>query len=235
MSLEKGTGVSAKIADFGLSRMKSSSQMGETLSTYQWMAPETLGTDGAKVEYDEKADVYSFGIVLWEMLTLGFPFDEFLSNPSYTYTNPNGALVFNETMIKRAIEKDQLRPSLPSSCPEMLKELVCKCWSHSPSDRPTFESITEQLAPEREFSSGGISHRASRLSFAIDYRKKPQIMENIENHSQCVKKFELSNDIDAAPSAIVADKIGKRIWIGCLNGDVIVFDVSNPQVSMAND
>lgn len=52
-----------KVADFGLSRVQSDLvTMTGGLGTYQWMAPEVLGNQ----RYSDKADVYSFGIVIWE-------------------------------------------------------------------------------------------------------------------------------------------------------------------------
>ena len=133
--------------------MKSSAQIGERLNTYQWMAPETLGTTGAKVEYDEKADIYSYGMVLWEMLTRAFPFDEFITQRELTYINPAGKTVFNDEEVKAAIEQRRLRPTLPEEGPEELKLLIRQCWSHSPAKRPSFEAIVHRLAPLRNTCS----------------------------------------------------------------------------------
>jgi len=59
-----------KVADFGLSRLQAAS-CGEPLTaelgTWQWMAPEVVAPwDKRGAVYTEKADVYSFGIVMWE-------------------------------------------------------------------------------------------------------------------------------------------------------------------------
>ena len=54
-----------KVSDFGLSRFKVSSLMTGQCGTYQWMAPEVVRGHN----YTEKADVYSFGINLWEIYT----------------------------------------------------------------------------------------------------------------------------------------------------------------------
>ena len=53
---------SAKLADFGWARIKETSMTGK-IGTYQWMAPEVISCNA----YTEKADVYSFGIVMWEL------------------------------------------------------------------------------------------------------------------------------------------------------------------------
>ncbi|KAF5737284.1 hypothetical protein HS088_TW13G00163 [Tripterygium wilfordii] len=78
-----------KLADFGLAREESVTEMmtAET-GTYRWMAPELYSTvtlrQGEKKHYNNKVDVYSFGIVLWELLTNRMPF-EGMSNLQAAY------------------------------------------------------------------------------------------------------------------------------------------------------
>ncbi|XP_040869776.1 serine/threonine-protein kinase STY13 isoform X5 [Glycine max] len=80
---------SVKLADFGLAREESVTEMmtAET-GTYRWMAPELYSTvtlrQGEKKHYNNKVDVYSFGIVLWELLTNRMPF-EGMSNLQAAY------------------------------------------------------------------------------------------------------------------------------------------------------
>jgi len=64
-----------KIADFGLARMRQATQISaksEFHGTPEWMAPEMLRAE----DYDERADSYSFGVVLWELLTARKPWDD---------------------------------------------------------------------------------------------------------------------------------------------------------------
>ncbi|ESR42802.1 protein kinase domain-containing protein [Citrus sinensis] len=80
---------SLKLADFGLAREETVTEMmtAET-GTYRWMAPELYSTvtlrQGEKKHYNNKVDVYSFGIVLWELLTNRLPF-EGMSNLQAAY------------------------------------------------------------------------------------------------------------------------------------------------------
>ena len=130
------------MADFGLSRMITTSKVQGTLGTWQWMAPETLDTNGVEVEYDEKADVYSFGVILWELFTCLFPFDEFLSlNSKYASVDARGDLQFKLNDIKKAIVDESLRPAIPDHIPEKFKELIEICWQRDPSSRPDFRTI----------------------------------------------------------------------------------------------
>nr|GEV72291.1 serine/threonine-protein kinase HT1-like [Tanacetum cinerariifolium] len=80
---------SVKLADFGLAREETVTEMmtAET-GTYRWMAPELYSTvtlrQGEKKHYNNKVDVYSFGIVLWELVTNRMPF-EGMSNLQAAY------------------------------------------------------------------------------------------------------------------------------------------------------
>ena len=66
-----------------------------------WMAPEVLQNK----EYDESADVYSFGIVLWEL---------------YTQKNPFEKIETFSAMIDSVVEEQQ-RPEIPKDCPRKLR------------------------------------------------------------------------------------------------------------------
>ena len=54
----------AKLTDFGWTRLKAK-KMTAKIGTYQWMAPEVI----VGLKYTEKADVFSYGIILWELAT----------------------------------------------------------------------------------------------------------------------------------------------------------------------
>jgi len=59
-----------KVADFGMSRVKFLTEKMTRVGTPQWMAPEVLRQES----YSEKADVWSFGVVMWELITLRVSF-----------------------------------------------------------------------------------------------------------------------------------------------------------------
>eukprot|EP01126_Amoeba_proteus_P021429 TRINITY_DN2176_c0_g2_i6.p1 TRINITY_DN2176_c0_g2~~TRINITY_DN2176_c0_g2_i6.p1 ORF type:complete len:495 (-),score=91.27 TRINITY_DN2176_c0_g2_i6:146-1630(-) len=117
-----------KVCDFGLSQVKEHGQMLKdddlAKGTPLWMAPEVMQFK----EFNEKADVYSFGIVLWEFLTRKEPFSHHR----------------NYNKFKRAVCEGE-RPPIPSDCEASLRSLMEDCWSGDPSKRPSFEVIISRL------------------------------------------------------------------------------------------
>lgn len=121
----------AKVADFGVARVRAQSGvMTAETGTYRWMAPEVI----EHKPYDHKADVFSFGIVVWELLTGKLP---------YEYLTPLQAAV--------GVVQKGLRPIIPKQTHPKLAELLEKCWQQDPTLRPDFTEIIEilhQLAKE---------------------------------------------------------------------------------------
>lgn len=110
-----------KVADFGVARFQSQSgAMTAETGTYRWMAPEVI----SHLPYGHKADIFSFGIVLWELLTGKLPYESM---------NP----------VQAAVGVRQgLRPQIPEQTPAELSALIERCWQDSPSERPDFCDIS---------------------------------------------------------------------------------------------
>lgn len=116
-----------KIADFGIStfRPKHEQMLTKAVGTPIYMAPEVM-TGG---QYTQSADVYSFAIVLVQVVSTVEPYSE--SSLS------TGQLLF-------AIEEG-LRPKIPANLPRHLHVLITECWDTNPRKRPSFEEIYRRL------------------------------------------------------------------------------------------
>jgi len=116
--------LNVKIADLGIAREASFTQTMTTIGTVAWTAPEILRHD----VYNQQADVYSYAIVLWEMITSKVPFE--------------GIPPMNAGIL---VASNQLRPEIPPDCDPDLRHLVTWCWQEDPNKRPTFDSILAYL------------------------------------------------------------------------------------------
>lgn len=132
-----------KVADFGVARVQAQSGvMTAETGTYRWMAPEVIEHKA----YDHKADIFSFGIVLWELLTRELPYSQF---------TPLQAAV--------GVVQKGLRPTIPKNTNPRLAELLERCWQQDPSQRPDFFEIIEILQRiANEVGNEGVDRRRER-------------------------------------------------------------------------
>ncbi|CAK9256287.1 unnamed protein product [Sphagnum jensenii] len=116
-----------KVGDLGLSKVKHQTMVsGGVRGTLPWMAPELL--NGTSTMVTEKVDVFSFGIVMWELLTGEEPY----ANLHY------GAII-------GGIVNNTLRPEVPTWCDPTWKLLMERCWASEPVERPGFSEIASDL------------------------------------------------------------------------------------------
>ncbi|KAK9843847.1 hypothetical protein WJX84_006057 [Apatococcus fuscideae] len=115
----------AKVADFGLSRILSAESISTgTYGTVTHMPPELLTTG----KLSKAADVYAFGVLLWEMWTGSRPWSGLLQMQ----------VIFHVTIQRKCLE-------FPADTPLELKELALACMSREPRQRPRFEEVVERL------------------------------------------------------------------------------------------
>lgn len=115
-----------KVADFGVARVVDAAcTMTAETGTYRWMAPEVVSHQ----RYDAKCDVFSFGILLWEVATGG-------AVPYAGFTPLQAAV---------GVVQKGLRPTLPEGGHPALCRLMTSCWDTSPGARPDFSTLVVQL------------------------------------------------------------------------------------------
>ena len=114
-----------KICDFGSSRQLSRDTKSVTSAgTVSWMAPEVIRNE----HVTEKCDVWSFGVIAWELVTLEVP---------YAGMEPYSVLW--------RVAKFGMRLHIPAECPHKLADLMGVCMAQDPAMRPSFEQIVRRL------------------------------------------------------------------------------------------
>ncbi len=118
-----------KVADFGLSRDiyerdYYSSDNKKCKLPVKWMSPESL----EKGTYNTKTDVWSYGVLVWELMTRGVT----------PYPDVDNWEILN-------FLKQGRRMPRPSYCPELLYSILLKCWSEDPKSRPNFTELCDEV------------------------------------------------------------------------------------------
>ncbi|KAK7495062.1 hypothetical protein BaRGS_00013702 [Batillaria attramentaria] len=123
-----GEGLIVKISDFGLSRDIYSSDyyrvQSKSLLPVRWMPPESIMYG----KFTTDSDVWSFGVVLWEVFSFGL-------QPYFGYSNQE---------VIEMIRSRQLLPQ-PEDCPARIYGLMVECWNEIPARRPSFRECHARL------------------------------------------------------------------------------------------
>ncbi|KAF7668934.1 hypothetical protein LDENG_00269400 [Lucifuga dentata] len=117
-------GKTLKITDFGLAREWHQTTKMSAAGTYAWMAPEVIKLS----LFSKSSDVWSFGVLLWELLTGEVPYRE-----------------IDALAVAYGVAMNKLTLPIPSTCPEPFAQLLGECWSSNPHSRPSFTSILRRL------------------------------------------------------------------------------------------
>jgi len=121
-------GLDPKVSDFGFSRvLQEDAEASKTMSVVgplRWMAPESI----ANRVYSNKSDVWSFGVLSWEIQTGKKP-----------HADRDLLDVGLEIKLKG------LHPEIPDDAPDVLKEIMTGCFKLDPKDRPEFSDICDKL------------------------------------------------------------------------------------------
>uniref|UniRef100_A0A673J1J5 Mitogen-activated protein kinase kinase kinase n=1 Tax=Sinocyclocheilus rhinocerous TaxID=307959 RepID=A0A673J1J5_9TELE len=118
------SGKTLKITDFGLAREWHRTTKMSAAGTYAWMAPEVIKLS----LFSKSSDVWSFGVLLWELLTGEVPYRE-----------------IDALAVAYGVAMNKLTLPIPSTCPEAFAQLLGECWCPNPHGRPSFGSILKRL------------------------------------------------------------------------------------------
>lgn len=123
-----GCNLAVKIADFGMSRDVYTCDYykmgGERPMPVRWMSPESI----VYARFTHESDVWSYGVVLWEIYSRG-------KQPFYGHNNDGATRLILQGIV--------LIP--PDDCPRFAGELMRACWESDPRDRINFDEICRKL------------------------------------------------------------------------------------------
>ncbi|XP_053377268.1 hepatocyte growth factor receptor-like isoform X2 [Mercenaria mercenaria] len=173
-----------KVADFGLSRDiyekdYYASESKKTMLPVKWMALECL----EKGKYSSKSDVWSFGIVLWELMTRGV-------NPYPEVDNWD---------IVRYLKHGRRMPQ-PQYCPDQLYAIMRKCWHPNPKERPEFSHLAHEINDMITMLEQAMKQGQHTADIQTTYVN----MENCTDYhytDELMPKGSVSYDTDSAPTS----------------------------------
>ncbi|XP_077501450.1 mitogen-activated protein kinase kinase kinase 13-like isoform X1 [Amblyomma americanum] len=152
-----------KISDFGTSRQwcERSTKM-SFAGTVAWMAPEVIRNEPCS----EKVDIWSYGVVMWELLNCETPYKDVDSN----------AIIWG-------VGNNSLHLPVPATCPDGFRLLMRQCWSPKPRNRPSFRHILMHLdiAAVEILSTPKESYFAAQAGWKEEIRR---YMQSIKQDSQ---------------------------------------------------
>lgn len=164
----------------------------------RWMAIESL-LSGI---YTELSDVWSFGVLLWEMFSYG-------TQPFYGRTNPE--------VIEMIRDRKLL--TCPSNCPKRIYALMCSCWEELSEQRPTFVELMARL---RQFEEKSTTLSSTTSSSLIDVQpptinqadlSTPKYRTFISPPSSFVRNDVLSTSARTAPQSLLIDRDSIRFEV----------------------
>lgn len=131
-----------KVGDFGLSRWKNGTFLTTKSGrgTPQWMAPEVLRNEPS----NEKSDVFSFGVILWELMTVSIPWNN-----------------LNSLQVVGVVGFMDRRLELPEGLDPQIESIISDCWQSNPENRPSFEDIINRMTGIVQKSAIGLGRRHS--------------------------------------------------------------------------
>ncbi|EFO83864.1 hypothetical protein CRE_14910 [Caenorhabditis remanei] len=183
---------SAKVSDFGLAISSEPNEevTGSDRLPIKWLALESL----EKAEFSHKSDVWSFGIVIFEMYSLGeVPFADI--EP----TELIGHL------------KSGARPKTPLLATDKIEEIMTVCWEEKPMKRPEFDELSAMLATQLEQTTEGYGYL--ELIRTKDYR----VIAEVKKEEEAKKETEEPICIDDHPPYVTRNR--SVTWRSKANGE----------------
>ncbi|KAK9968973.1 hypothetical protein ABG768_027190 [Culter alburnus] len=158
-----------KISDFGTSKELSDKSMKMSFAgTVAWMAPEVIRNEPVS----EKVDIWSFGVVLWELLTGEIPYKD-----------------VDSSAIIWGVGSNSLHLPVPSTCPDGFKILMKQTWQGKPRNRPSFRQILLHL----DIASADVLGTPQETYFKSQANWREEVkkhFEKIKSEGTCIHRLD---------------------------------------------
>ncbi|XP_077848094.1 mitogen-activated protein kinase kinase kinase 13 isoform X2 [Macaca mulatta] len=158
-----------KISDFGTSKeLSDKSTKMSFAGTVAWMAPEVIRNEPVS----EKVDIWSFGVVLWELLTGEIPYKD-----------------VDSSAIIWGVGSNSLHLPVPSSCPDGFKILMKQTWQSKPRNRPSFRQTLMHL----DIASADVLATPQETYFKSQAEWREEVkkhFEKIKSEGTCIHRLD---------------------------------------------
>lgn len=158
-----------KISDFGTSKeLNDKSTKMSFAGTVAWMAPEVIRNEPVS----EKVDIWSFGVVLWELLTGEIPYKD-----------------VDSSAIIWGVGSNSLHLPVPSTCPDGFKILMKQTWQSKPRNRPSFRQILMHL----DIASADVLGTPQETYFKTQAEWREEVkkhFEKIKSEGTCIHRLD---------------------------------------------
>lgn len=201
------------ISDFKLiSHMKKGNMAIQHITS--WTAPEMM----IGSEYDQKVDVYSFGIILWEILTREVPF--------------RGLSPF---AIAHEVCESDSRPLIPQNCPPKLAKLIQACWHKNPRKRPDFNDIVYSFESGKIYflgTSSGPIISYSRLFKGILYDQVTNQLSDYFSYDESTSEIKDEEECKNEPNLAARKRTIPSPREKAKKDEINIFDDDNIKVQL---
>uniref|UniRef100_F7B191 Mitogen-activated protein kinase kinase kinase n=1 Tax=Monodelphis domestica TaxID=13616 RepID=F7B191_MONDO len=158
-----------KISDFGTSKeLSDKSTKMSFAGTVAWMAPEVIRNEPVS----EKVDIWSFGVVLWELLTGEIPYKD-----------------VDSSAIIWGVGSNSLHLPVPSTCPDGFKILMKQTWQSKPRNRPSFRQTLLHL----DIASADVLATPQETYFKSQAEWREEVkkhFEKIKSEGTCIHRLD---------------------------------------------
>ncbi|XP_060097990.1 mitogen-activated protein kinase kinase kinase 13 [Heteronotia binoei] len=158
-----------KISDFGTSKeLSDKSTKMSFAGTVAWMAPEVIRNEPVS----EKVDIWSFGVVLWELLTGEIPYKD-----------------VDSSAIIWGVGSNSLHLPVPSTCPDGFKLLMKQTWQSKPRNRPSFRQTLMHL----DIASADVLATPQETYFKSQAEWREEVkkhFEKIKSEGTCIHRLD---------------------------------------------